>query len=82
MFELHQKLNFCLSDDEEFLQQFVFVHNLIMEDYLLEKDELMLMIFVDQDDLMMINNHIQFPFHLLFLIVDFYGLIFLEMFQF
>jgi hypothetical protein len=36
MFALHQKLKFSLADDEEDLEQFVFVHNLIMVEYLLE----------------------------------------------
>jgi hypothetical protein len=36
MFELHQKLTFSHLDDEEDHQQFVFVHNLIKVDDLLE----------------------------------------------
>jgi hypothetical protein len=39
MFELHQTLNFSHSDDEEDHQQFVFVRNLIMVDYLFGSDE-------------------------------------------
>jgi len=41
----------------------------------------MMVVFVDQNDLMMVDSHIQFHFHLLFLIVDFYVLILLEEFD-
>ncbi len=72
MFELHQTLKFSHSDDEEDHQQFVFVHNLIMVDYLLASDEELTKVFADPNGSMMEENHIQFHFHWLFPIVVFY----------